>query len=102
MAYFSVAQAKANMHGMYGNYNGAINNTKDAAYRNAVYAFRRRHGLKPSKYFDQSCINAFWGNLLIKISRAELFITTVQPVAKFSTNALPKDGFFIVVKGLPI
>lgn len=58
MAYFSVAQAKANMHGMYGDYNGAINNTKDAAYRNAVYSFRRRHGLSPSKYFDQSCINA--------------------------------------------
>ncbi|MGI6349620.1 MAG: peptidoglycan-binding protein [Eubacteriales bacterium] len=88
---FTVAQAKANMHGMYGNYNGAINNAKDAAYRNAVYAFRARKGLPPSRYFNDACISAS----IAEVKELQTLLTR----AGFSVGASGIDGRFGLTDG---
>lgn len=88
---FTVAQAKANMHGMYGNYNGAINNAKDAAYRNAVYAFRARKGLPPSRYFNDACISAS----IAEVKELQTLLTR----AGFSVGASGIDGRFGLTNG---
>ncbi len=88
---FSVAQAKANMHGMYGNYTGAMDNAKTTAYRAAVRAFRRRHGIAPSQYFTQECITA-------SVSEVKELQSMLSRLG-FSVGAAGIDGRFGLVDG---